>query len=230
MKLPQVQVRLSWTTFCLAYAAGGVIQPPDSGSTDSVTSAGFEPTTPWMSVVGLPNWATPPCLNECKIIKVQLFKVHGFVKQKKRKETFPEKLLDGMLIAYLIWVYFEVIGISTWTHTNTHTHVLHFITLLLLSFIAMYEYCVVRCYLRRRRRRRTRTTTTTTVTPKDETSISDYFIVPGVCILVFYCRDPDLPLGKGCRFRSSPVFQVWKFTTPGRQAEGAAVQLFALDG
>ena len=29
VELPQVQVRLSWTTFRLAYAAGAVIQPPN---------------------------------------------------------------------------------------------------------------------------------------------------------------------------------------------------------
>ena len=33
VELPQVQVQLSLTTFCMAYAAGAVIQPPNLGST-----------------------------------------------------------------------------------------------------------------------------------------------------------------------------------------------------
>ena len=41
VELPQVQVRLSWTTFCLAYAAGAVIQPRNLRSTDRVTTAGL---------------------------------------------------------------------------------------------------------------------------------------------------------------------------------------------
>ena len=46
VELPQVLVRLSWMTFCLAYAAGAIIQPPNLGSTDRVTTVGLEPTTP----------------------------------------------------------------------------------------------------------------------------------------------------------------------------------------
>ena len=40
----QVQVRLSWNRFA-GLCRCTVIQPPPLGSTDEVTTAGFEPTT-----------------------------------------------------------------------------------------------------------------------------------------------------------------------------------------